>query len=128
MLWDIYKREKTYKVLASYDEMYIAGNNMVKINNLLLIENSVYSCRSYIQARKQHTFLSSCSVAGLVGVRLWFWWFVCFCFFKNSYLWLWNFLHHFLHNWLLPHYWKLRSAFQISASEDLFWAYARPMT
>lgn len=35
MLWDIYKKkkEKSYKVLASYEEMYIAGNNMVKINH-----------------------------------------------------------------------------------------------
>lgn len=59
------KKEKSYKVLASYNDMYVAGNNMFKINNLLLISNRVYFCRSYIHSRK-HTILSSCSVAGLV--------------------------------------------------------------
>lgn len=67
------KKEESYTVLASYDEMYIAGSNMVKINYSLLISNSVNSCRSYINSRKHYTFLSSCCVAGLVS---WLW----FCF------------------------------------------------
>lgn len=64
MLWDIYKKEKSYKVLASYDEMYIAGKTtsrwiFIDIKECLVLQ-ILYSLRKPI------ILLSSFSVVSLV--------------------------------------------------------------
>lgn len=64
MLWDIYKRKKSYKVLASYDEIYIAGKNMARWFFIdfkqCLVLQILYSLRKPI------ILLSSCFIVGLV--------------------------------------------------------------